>query len=324
MTRSFVRPPWVLVRVLVYVGVIAVLLCTRFGGEWRHFLGFPSERRRAEMRALVVAGGELAPELIRGVAARYARAYPDLDLRVDGGGTTDALESLLRGRSDVALLLRALTSEEQDLFRSAHGDTAPCFPIALGAVAVIRGEESAITGVAVDRLRALARDEVVPPKGGAPEHLYAPDPKSGLWDAFAQRLGVAADGESGDRLVFLEDDAAVLEAVRADSLAVGVASTLSLSPPLDTLVVGLLPSDGSAPLRPTDADVAGGAYPFIHYLYAACLPGGRAFGAMFLTQLTSDRGQRQIERAGFLPARRAARQIFLTTHPVGSAEAKVP
>jgi len=322
MTRFFARPPWGLLRPLLYVAVVAALVSTHYGDAWRHFLGFPSQRHRADKGALVVAGGELAPELIRGIAVRYARAYPGLDLRVDGGGTADALVSLLRGRSDVALLLRTPTSDEQELFRSAHGDTVPCFPIALGAVAVIRGEGSPIQRVTMDRLQALARNESVPSADGEPDRLYAPDPKSGLWATLAERLRVPSEVESGERLVFLDDEEAVVEAVRAHPLSIGVASTLSLSPPLDTLVVGLIPQDGGAPLRPTDADIAGGVYPFIHYLYAACLPGARAIGAMFVDHLASERGQRQIERAGFLPFRQVARGPLHLTGPVGTAEAK--
>ena len=38
---------------------------------------------------------------------------------------------------------------------------------------------------------------------------------------------------------------------------------------------------------------------------------------MFVTYLTSDRGQRQIERAGILPARQTLREIVLTRGPIG-------
>ena len=63
--------------------------------------------------------------------------------------------------------------------------------------------------------------------------------------------------------------------------------------------------------------VARGDYPLYHYLYVACRPHESIRGTMFVTHLTSDRGQRQVERAGYLPARHPMREIALTTHPLG-------
>jgi len=73
---------------------------------------------------------------------------------------------------------------------------------------------------------------------------------------------------------------------------------------------------------PGNRRIGYGAYPLYHYLYAACLANGSVRGAMFVTHLTSDRGQRQIERAGFVPVRQTARAIVITTHPPGGNRSK--
>ena len=72
-------------------------------------------------------------------------------------------------------------------------------------------------------------------------------------------------------------------------------------------------------VRPGYEKIGYGEYPLFHYLYAACLANGSVRGAMFVTYLTSDRGQRQVERAGFLPARQTSRRIVITRHPLGSS-----
>jgi hypothetical protein len=63
--------------------------------------------------------------------------------------------------------------------------------------------------------------------------------------------------------------------------------------------------------------VATGTYPLHHRLYLACRENGSREGGKFLTYLASARGLRQVERAGVVPARQNAREIILTTSPVG-------
>jgi len=41
---------------------------------------------------------------------------------------------------------------------------------------------------------------------------------------------------------------------------------------------------------------------------------------MFVTHLFSGRGQRTVKRLGFLPAREVAREIVLTTDPIGTSK----
>ena len=105
----------------------------------------------------------------------------------------------------------------------------------------------------------------------------------------------------------------------------GTAHQLSLP---ETLVaegvhaVAVRADKGAAAAMPEFEAIAYGSYPLYHYLYAASLANGSVRGAMFVTHLTSDRGQRQIERAGFLPARQTARAIVITDHPLGETGSK--
>jgi hypothetical protein len=61
-----------------------------------------------------------------------------------------------------------------------------------------------------------------------------------------------------------------------------------------------------------------GDYPLHHKLYVACRATGGIEGTKFVTHLASDRGQRQVRRAGAVPARNVAREIVITRDPPGS------
>jgi len=219
-------------------------------------------------------------------------------------------------RADLAFLSRPPAPDEQARIRDARGDTALWYPVALGAVEVLRNPGAPVESLDVSVLRALAGG------GSSPvfTRLYVPDPNTGLWAAFRQRLGLApADTVRNGEVVFLADESQVMRAVAAEPRALGLGSSLSLPANLDSLGVAPMAvgTDSTRASLPTYQAVGYGEYPLYHYLYAACLPSGSTSGNMFLSYLVSARGQRQVERDGWLPAKRPLREVVVTTGPIG-------
>jgi ABC-type phosphate transport system substrate-binding protein len=256
---------------------------------------------------------------------KYEDMYPKFHVLLEDGGTVRALEALANHRAQVGLLYRLPTQAERAAVRSAVRDSVLCFPIALGGVAILSNSLNNVESIAMDDLRRVARDE----EDARFDRLYAPDPNQGLWGAFLQGLGIThdtpAEATERARITFLADEAAVLEAVLADPRGLGIASTLTLPDSLPELAGGrsvrtvpVLPDTGLVPVEPGFEQIGYGEYPLYHYLYVACLAYGSVRGSMFVTHLTSDTGQRHVERAGYLPARQVIRQIYLTRRPLGS------
>ena len=89
-------------------------------------------------------------------------------------------------------------------------------------------------------------------------------------------MGIPA-GEPPAGVVFLKDEAAVIEAVAADARSAGLASSFSLPADLAPLGVRALAvqTDAGGPAAAASyEEIAYGEYPFIHHLIAACRPGG--------------------------------------------------
>ena len=328
MVASKRRPNRPFVWVAFYAAVIAAVFVIR-GQMERPGTGLRFSAESDTVTTITLAGLELAPDLMPQIIDKYHDLYPRLRVVPEDGGTVRALEALANQRAAVGLLYRLPTPEERALVRAAVDDTVLCFPVALGGVAVLANAFSGVESLAMDELRRLARDEADPRF----DRLYAPDPNQGLWDAFRISLNVF-DETSGrptnaipelERVTFLKDEAAVIEAVLADPRGLGIASTLSMPDSLPQFADGravrtvpVLPDTGLVPIEPGYEQIGYGEYPLYHYLYIACLANGSIRGSMFVTHLTSDRGQRHVERAGFLPARQSVRQIYLTRHPLGS------
>ncbi|MGQ0721857.1 MAG: substrate-binding domain-containing protein [Candidatus Eiseniibacteriota bacterium] len=282
MTPRALHRPSILLRVLLYLAVILAL--------WRA-LPRGSESPGDELR-LTVAGADLAPELVRTLAERYAADYPGLEITREGGGTRHALERMVNGRADVGFTCRRPSGEEQELFREALGDTLLSFPVAVGALLLLRAE--ALPAIGPDELRAFLRGEMAPVVA-AFDRLYAADPNLGTWQVLCDMLEVPATESPGARVVFVADDPAVSRAVSAEARSVGIVSSFA----------------GGAPSGWTAAEIGQ------EQLFACCLSGARHHAAMFVTHVTSPRGQRQIEDAGFRPAQPILREVYLTRRPVG-------
>ncbi len=185
------RRTWFLIRLAVYVIVIAVLFVVR----GRVDLG-PAQRLLSGASAadstLTIAGRDLAPALVDELVASYRRDYPALAVRLTEGGTNQALEDLLNRRADVAFLYRPPTAAEQAQLRTLDGDTAVVVPVAVGGLAVVAAGGATPPNLTVAQIAATAAGG-----DGGTARMYAPDPNEGAWDALRQRLGLAGEAAGG-------------------------------------------------------------------------------------------------------------------------------
>jgi len=236
-------------------------------------------------------------------------------------------------RADVAFLSRPPTPAEQDLFRQVDGDTAIVEPVGLGGILILAGSDAfqggrssqALAGLTVEQLSGMMAGDMQ----GYCDRFYAADPNLGHWAAAARLVGRAPDPVDETAVVYLADDREVARAVANDPRGMGMVASFDLpaSPmrilpawedsaagPRIVLLAGL--PDGEE-TDPTYENVAPGAYPLFVSLFAACRTNGGIQGGKFLTHLATGRGQRQIERAGCIPAKQVLRQVYLTTKALG-------
>ncbi len=141
----------------------------------------------------------------------------------------------------------------------------------------------------------------------------AETPTQGSWDAFARALGLDPEAAAASpRVRFVESAAAVIGSLATRPDALGLLGGFAL--PAAAGAARALPVAATAaePARlPERAAVAAGEYPLLVFLYLCHREDASVETAKLVTHLTSPRGQRQIERAGFLPARRVLREVLL-------------
>jgi phosphate transport system substrate-binding protein len=305
-------------RIWIYLSIVVALLAFRvvpgLVSRWR-----ASEELLKAPKTLTLAGLDLAPTLIPRIVDSYRILYPQIEFQILPGGTRQALEDLFNLRADVAFTSRPMTIDEQKIVR-AIGDTALSFPIALGGIAVLGATGMPPDSLPIEQLRRILRgdrpnDRQVP----EPDHLYAADPNLGLWTALTTQLGLP--DSTGAAISWLASDFDVIQAVGNDRGSLGFVSTLALPADLDrrgVRPIGLRGEQTWGAATLTEGNVAGGAYPLFHYLYVSCRPEGGPLASGFVSFLNSGKGQRLVEREGFLPARAMPREIELVQRPISA------
>jgi ABC-type phosphate transport system substrate-binding protein len=256
---------------------------------------------------------DLARPLLTSLLDRHERENPELTVLRFGGGTARALEALLRGQTDIGFVCRLPTNSEQAQFEEATGDTLSSHRFAVGALRLLGGASHRAKAVTFAELRDLLT--------GRPterfDRLYMLDPNLGLWNVLHERLGMGQPGMQRPPTVFFLPDADSLRhTLGTDPRALGVVSSLCDATDDGDESSVILPyhdEESDSAIDPSDENVAAGSYPLYHFLYTATRSDVSIDGAKLVTHLVSDRGQRQVWRAGALPARNTAREIYLNT-----------
>ncbi len=318
------RRTWFLIRITIYLVVLAILLIYRGGVPWKRLVAHLKTPTQPAASTLVVSGSDLAPGLINQLLADYGQDYPDLTIEIKGGSTNQALEDLINSQADVAFLYRLPSPLEQTLFQQVTGDTAIVTPIAIGAILV-----AATAGDGTRSLTPAQLDTALAGRLPGLRRIFMSDPNEGLWDVLRENLNLTEDlPPAGSPVVFLPDSVEVLAAVAtaaaADERGVwGLVSSLVLpqgaetAPPQGVRFLPSRVSTDSLPAEPTYENVATGRYPLHHVLWVACRSTGDPEGGRFVTHMAAGRGLRQVERAGVVPARAMLREIYLSRKPLG-------
>lgn len=302
---------WLPLRLSIYALVVVGLVLWRVHPALRDRGPHPTFQKVDT--TLELSGTSLAPPLIERLLAEYRSEYPKAEVVLRPGGTTQALQDLVNREADVAFLVRPPLEEESKVIRS-QGDSVETFPVALGGIVLWVAPSSPIESLSAAEVHAIFRGD-----SSVVKRIYSPEPNRGLWDAVAERLELAP---SEMREGFWQaDEAAVVAAVEHDWECLGIGSTLALPDSADlggVREVKLRAAQGDTVFTANPQSLASGDYPLFHHFYVSCRPGSSALASGFVTYVYGGRGQRLVNRLGFLPARNVPRLIQLASKPLGA------
>ena len=272
----------------------------------------------ADLRGtLTSVGSDTMLGLMERWLAGFARLHPDVEVSLEAEGSATAPAALLEGTAMLGPMSRRMHASEIARFQRRLGHRPTGFRVAVDALAVFVHADNPIAGLTLPEVDAIfsstrrcGRFEAVDRWGqlgldGAwqerPVQRFGRNSVSGTHGYF--RDAALCGGEFEDSLVELPNSAALVEAVAADSGAIGYAGIGYQSPGVRAVPIARRP--GAAFVDVTGANAVDGLYPLSRYLYiyvdrppdASPAPITRAF----LRYVLSAAGQAVVLREGYVP-----------------------
>jgi phosphate transport system substrate-binding protein len=242
---------------------------------------------------LIYSGATTLLPAVARAGEAFESLHPEVQVDVQGGGTTKGITDVVSGVADLGGAARELSAAELLLVEP--------IPVARDALAVIVNRAVPLTDLSLAELRAIFTAERAP--AGLTRITKALG--QGTAEAFAQGLGLTMDQIVGEASAGSNGE--VIAAVQATGNAIGYVSAAdALAAIAAGAPIRVITLNG---VRPDRASVEDGRYPLVRALYLVLkrpgpkAPDGAAATARaFVDFLRSPAGTHLILDAGLVPA----------------------
>jgi phosphate transport system substrate-binding protein len=244
---------------------------------------------RASHKGLTLAGSTSLQPFAEKWADAFRAHRPDVQIHVQGGGSTAGVQAALSGAAQIGMSSRALTPDEA---RRIIG-----IPVARDGIALIVNRENRVGDLLLEQARAIYAGEVRNWRqlGGrdAPITVITREEGSGTRGAF-ETLVMAGRRIAASALV-QDSTGAVRQMVASDPAAIGYIS-IGL---VDTTVKALRLRNVEA----NEANIDAGTYPLVRPFLFVISGDARGAAKDFIDWVTGPEGREITRREGLLPLR---------------------
>jgi len=263
------RKGLILLTVGLFITVLALAGCT--GGQAKG--------------TITEAGSTTVQPLAEKLAGAFMEKNPDVNIVIQGGGSSVGVKSCAEGTVDIGAASRELKPDEPKLVRHL---------LALDGIAVVVHPSNQISGLTKEQVMKIFAGEITnwSQVGGANEAItvVSREEGSGTRDAFQELIM----GKSliTERAILFPSNGAVKASISTTPLSIGFLSLGYLDSSIKTLAI-----DG---VEPTPANCKVGKYPVVRPLYFLTkeTPTGKVKD--FIDFCLSQEGQKIVEEEGYL------------------------
>lgn len=272
-------------------------------------------------------GSDTLNNLMTFWAEAFNAQYPNVNIQVEGKGSSTAPPALTEGASQLGPMSREMKREEIDAFEKKNGYKPTQIPVAIDALAVFVHKDNPVKGLTLTQVDQIFSSSFK--RGGKDATTWGDIGLDGEWTK--RSISIYGRNSSSGTYGFFKESAlkkgdfkaTVKEQPGSSGVVQGVANDLGAIgySGIGYLTAGVkaLPlADGTgAPVEPNYQNCLSGEYPLARYLYVYVnkKPGQALDPAVkqFLTLVLSKQGQEIVEKDGYfpLPADIAAESIAL-------------
>ncbi|HUL13782.1 MAG TPA: phosphate ABC transporter substrate-binding protein PstS family protein [Methylococcaceae bacterium] len=262
-------------------------------------------------------GSETMAPLMELWAEDFKRAHPGVDVRIQSSGSFAAPPALADGVAHLAPMSRMMNATEMSAFVARRGYQPTPVQVAVDAVMVVVHRANPIRGMSLAQLDAVFSSARKCGPGEdilrwgqlglseewqeRPVQVYSPGPVSGTRDYFRQQA--LCGGDFKNAALASSTSPALVRAVGNSLNAIGYVGLGHMIPGVRSVPLAVAP--GAPWVTPSAANALAGTYPLARYLYIYIdkAPGRPLPSAVeaWLRMGLSERGQRLVARAGYIP-----------------------
>ncbi len=257
-------------------------------------------------------------------AEEYKRLYPNVNIQIQGAGSSTAPPALTEGASNFGPMSRVMTAKEVESFEKKHGYKPHAVPVAIDALAVYVNKDNPIKGLSIQEVDAMM--SVGRKCGGAADitkwgqagmtgdwanrdiALYGRNSVSGTYGYFKENA--LCKGDFRRNVAEQPGSASVVQSVATQLNAIGYSGIGYKTSGVRALPLTKKP--GQAFVEPDAKHAIDGTYPLarVLYVYVNKKPNQplQPLEREFFKMVLSKQGQTVVVKDGFvpLPARMAA------------------
>ncbi len=250
-------------------------------------------------------------------AEEYKRAYPNVNIQIQGAGSSTAPPAITEGTSNFGPMSRPMNAKEIEAFDKKHGYKPTAVPVAIDALAVYVNKDNSIKGLTMTQVDAIFSPTR---KCGGPADitkwgqvgmtgewadraiaLYGRNSVSGTYGYFKEHT--LCKGDFKKNVAEQPGSASVVQSVTGQINAIGYSGIGYKTS--GVRAVPLAKKEGSPYVEASPKDAISGAYPLARVLYVyvnkkpnqPLPPLEREFFKMVL----SKQGQTVVVKDGFVP-----------------------
>lgn len=247
----------------------------------------------------------------------FRQIYPNVNIQVQGAGSSTAPAALIDGTAQLGPMSRAMTGAEMDRFEQRYGYRPTEVKVGIDALAVFVNRENPIPGLTLTQIDAIFSNTFrlggTPIRtwgdvglsgdwAGRPMSLYGRNSVSGTY-GFFKNVALGGGDFDGARYQEQPGSSTVVQSITADRFGIGYSGIGYTTSGVRPIPIGT--GDGSALFAPTPENCLSGDYPLARFLYIYVNKNPREpmdrLTFEFMRFINSKQGQEVVVRDGFFP-----------------------
>jgi phosphate transport system substrate-binding protein len=259
-------------------------------------------------------------------AEDFAKFYPNVNIQIQGAGTSTAPPALTEGTSNFGPMSRPMRDSEQRAFEDRHGFPATLVPVAIDMIAVYVNKDNPIEGLSLPQVdaifsatRACGHDKDINTWGDAGMTggwanrditIYGRNAVSGTYGFFKENA--LCGGDFRPTVNEQPGSSAVVRGVEQTLNGIGYSGIGYRTS--GVRVVPLAPADGGEYFEATGDNAATGDYPLARFLFIAANQhpndGWNPLEKEFFRMVLAKEGQQVVDKDGYVTLSAAAAERF--------------